>query len=525
MFNIVLYKFNKRPNSTALPSQTTVSRTFSCAMKTITSVITPMVEISDTRGNNDIPLFNYAYISDFQRYYFIEDIRFDLGVWTLYLRCDVLATYEEDIFNSRQYILRSESNFNPDLIDTLYNTYVDSTSNYSKVVPSGDPEVYNSSSETWVSTSAYFDRSISSGAFCIGVVGNNLTGVSYYIMPANTFKALLNDAFNVVPSTITDVSSGIAQAIFNPLQYVTYCRWFPTLPLSGNLGPMVRYINFGGQRVPETGYIGGSVDTFCYQVDANQLEEYRIVMNLPKHPQAQSYPYLSLSPFSEYSLYFQPFGVIPLDSTKIYAAAQIRVEWKVDYCTGACELQVYSISRDLDDDPLVYSESTQIGVNIPISSLVMDWKVGLGLSALQWVRTKAEGMSGGAPLTSFGNANRNMNDVRASIESSTPSDNTDLLSTIMDTLGASLGQVSTKGSSGSFIAYNLGKPYIFAFFMNQTTHFPERFGQPCCKTLRLDNLTGFVICSNASVSFAIKNPTVDEQNAICSMLNTGVYLE
>jgi len=520
MFNIVLYKFNKRPNSTALPSRTTVSRTFSCAMKTITSVITPMVEISDTRGNNDIPLFNYAYISDFQRYYFIEDVRFDLGVWTLFLRCDVLATYEEDIYNSRQYILRSASNFNPDLIDTLYNTYIDSTSNYSKITPAGDPEVFNKSSGQWVSTSSYFNRSISDGAFCIGVVGNNLTGVSYYIMPAPSFKILLNEAFNVVPSTMTDVSSGIAQAIFNPLQYVTYCRWFPNLPLSGNLGAMVRSIYFGSQQVSFP-----SVDTFCYQVDANMIEEYRFTMNLPKHPQASDYPYLNLSPFSELSLYFQPFGVIPLDTTKVYAAAQVEVNWKVDYCTGACELQIFALSRDLNDDPLVYSESSQIGVNIPISSLVMDWKVGLGLSALQWVRTKAEGMSGGAPLTAFGNANRNMNDVRASIESSTPSDNTDLLSTIMDTLGASLGQVSTKGSSGSFIAYNLGKPYIFAFFMNQTTHFPERFGQPCCKTLRLDNLTGFVICSNASISFAIKNPTVDEQNAICSMLNTGVYLE
>ena len=106
MFNIVLYNFNKRPNSTKKPPVTLIGRTIPCSMKTVSSVITPIIEITDPKLGNDIPLYNYAYIQDFARYYFIEDIRYDLGVWTLWLRCDVLATYQQDILNSRQYILR-----------------------------------------------------------------------------------------------------------------------------------------------------------------------------------------------------------------------------------------------------------------------------------------------------------------------------------------------------------------------------------------------------------------------------------
>ena len=132
MFNIVLYNFNKRPNSLKKPTAQTHGQTIQCVMKSVSSVITPIIEISDPKLTNSIPLYNYAYIAAFNRYYFIEDVRFDIGVWTLWLRCDVLATYQDDILNSRQYVLRSASSYNPDLIDTLYNTFINSERNYSQ---------------------------------------------------------------------------------------------------------------------------------------------------------------------------------------------------------------------------------------------------------------------------------------------------------------------------------------------------------------------------------------------------------
>lgn len=514
MINITLYKFNKRPNSTKVPA--TGGDVVPCVMKSISSVITPIIEITDPKANNNIPLYNYAYIPAFNRYYFIEDVRYDIGVWTLFLRTDVLASYKDDIENSRQYVLRSYTNYNPHLVDTLYNTYIDSNTNYERIDHTGGVQIFNKTTDAWVTSADYFDRSMSQGGFCIGVVGNNTTGVSYYIMPATSFRSLLNRAFSVVPADMTDVSSGVAKALFNPLQYVSYCRWFPSLPLSGNLGTMVRSIYFGGQEVEVT----GTTDTFCYQVDANMIEEYRVLMTLPKHPQSTDYPYLSLSPFSEYSLYFQPFGVIPLDSTKIYNATQIDVHWFVDYCTGACELQIFAVGTD---DPLVYTESTQIGVNLPVSNLVMDWKTGLGMAALSWIKSVAPNDYASRNMTG-GVRKWQPNTVEQSIQSA-PEGNISLTDTIMNTLGASMGQIATKGSSDSFLAYNMGQPFVFAYFMDQTAHFDERYGRPCCKNLRLDSLTGFVMCGNASVEYTTGYPTVDEQNAVVNMLNSGVFIE
>lgn len=515
MFNVTLYNFNKRPNSTKKPTAQTTGTTLSCVMKTVSSVITPIIEIA--HSGNAVPLYNYAYIPSFNRYYFIEDVRFDVGVWTLWLRCDVLASYQDDVLNSRQYVLRSTSDYNPDLVDVLYNTYIDTADNYSRVSYSGEPQVYNKTSQAWVTAPGYFDRSMSQGGFCIGVVGNNTTGVSYYIMPATSFRSLLLNIFTTVPSDIgSDVSSFTGKCLKNYIQYVTYCRWFPSLPLSGNLGPMVRNINFGGDDIPVT----GTADTFCYQVDTTIVEEYRVLMTLPSHPQASSYPYMTLSPYSEYSLYFQPFGVIPLDSSKIYKATQIDVHWFIDYCTGACELQVFKVGTG---DPLVYTESTQIGVNLPISDMIMDWKVGMGMAALSWIKSVAPNDYASRNMTG-GVRKWQPNDIEASIQSQ-PDQNVSLIDTVMNTLGTSMGQIVTKGSSDSFLAYNMGRPFVFAYFMKQTAHFDALFGRPCCKNLRLDNLTGYCLCENASVEYTTGNPTVDEQNAVVSMLNAGVFIE
>lgn len=517
MFDIYLYNFNKKPNSLDKPGISDVPDTYKCVMKTISSVITPVIEIADTKGTNRIPLYNYAYIPDFQRYYFVEDVRYDIGVWTISMRCDVLATYRTDILNSRQYVLRSSSDYNDDLVDTFYNTYIDPSTCYSRVLATSDPEEHLPN-DTWRTLSYYFSGQIGQGCFVIGVVGTVLTGVNYYLMPTRVFRRFLNNGFQMVPSDMTSVDTGIGQALYNYLQYVTYCKWFPFMPAPSRLAQYtaVTEIPCGSQSVDVSA--SGSVDD-CYQISSDMVIELREQITIPRHPQASSYSYMDLSPFSQYTLYFQPFGCIPIDSTKIYGSTYLTLKWYIDFCTGCVELRAYA-----DNGALVYTESTQIGVTIPISSMIVDWKVGAGVSALTWLKTAAEEISGGADLSSFGNAHRNMNDVRASIESAAPDTNKSLIDTIMDTTMASLGQCTTKGQPASFLSYQMGKPFIFAYFMNQTAHDPDLFGMPLCEDKRLDNLSGFVLCGNAVVDYVTGNPTVDEQNAIISMLNSGVFL-
>ena len=512
MFTIRLYNFNKKPNSTAVP--VIAGTQYQCTMKTVSSLLSPVIDIADTKGTGAIPLFNYAYISDFGRYYFIDDVSWSQGIWSLSMHVDVLASFKEDIENSRQYVIRSASSSNPYIPDTVYQTYIDTTGSYSEEALANSVQRYNSTTGNWENVS-YFNRSVSNGAVCVGIVSGAANGVTHYIMPVSTFQELLQKAFAVVPSDMTDVSSGLANAIFDPVQYITYCRWFPVLPLSANLGTMVHTVNIGGYSITFT-----AVDSFCYLMTALGVEKYRFNIDLPLHPDAVTYPYTRLSPFSEYSLNFQPFGNIPLDTTKMMDASRLTVNWSVDFCTGQCILEVRSNAAH---SGLIYTETADYGVPMPISALVMDWKAGLAMSGLTWLKSTPLGQQK-TTYTDYSQAFTNP-DTGRSYAPAVTIDNTKIIDQMMDVTGAAMGNIVTKGSSGSWLSYNAGVPYVYLWYVRQADHDFARYGSPLCENVRLDSLSGFCICSNATVAFSVKYPMADEYAAICMYLNSGIYLE
>lgn len=57
--------------------------------------------------------FNYAYIPDFNRYYYIDDMLLSGdNLWSLDLSCDVLMTYKEDIYKNFGVVGRQEFEYN-----------------------------------------------------------------------------------------------------------------------------------------------------------------------------------------------------------------------------------------------------------------------------------------------------------------------------------------------------------------------------------------------------------------------------
>lgn len=66
---------------------------------------------------------NYAYISDFHRYYFISEITTDAnGLYIVKLRCDVLMSYKNDILNLNIIATRNTDYFNLYLNDEKLKT-------------------------------------------------------------------------------------------------------------------------------------------------------------------------------------------------------------------------------------------------------------------------------------------------------------------------------------------------------------------------------------------------------------------
>lgn len=85
-----------------------------------TSVVNPSIEIEYTPNTH----FNYCYISDLSRYYFIKNITITSNnTMIIDLHCDVLMTYKNELLDHNAIIERQENRYNLYLDDSMYKAY------------------------------------------------------------------------------------------------------------------------------------------------------------------------------------------------------------------------------------------------------------------------------------------------------------------------------------------------------------------------------------------------------------------
>ena len=78
-----------------------------CVLKESTSILRPVIKILSI--DSDIISCNYMYISEFNRYYFIDDIvSINNNKWEISGHVDVLETYKNDILGNSAVIENTE---------------------------------------------------------------------------------------------------------------------------------------------------------------------------------------------------------------------------------------------------------------------------------------------------------------------------------------------------------------------------------------------------------------------------------
>ena len=526
MANIKFYAFNKKPNSTKVPDDSSAIP-FVCKIKDESSIMSPVIELH-YMVENFTTSYNYCYIDEFKRYYFIDDKIRNQNVWTIYTHCDVFASFKSSILNSIQYVIRSSSSYDGSIIDNLYlnkfNTegvnaravryrgYTDSNEDFlPDCVRCFD---YNGNNEV---PAAVFNMGINDGYFVLGITGSdNATGTSFYIMPYSVFKAFIKKAFTLNPSDMSDVSSGLANAIYDPLSYITMCKWYP-------------HVRYDVLDIVTEIYVGRyKIDTFgtAYELPAMNTARYTFDITIPKHDNSTSRKYLNVSPFSEISLYFEPFGIIPIDSTKVLNDSELHVEFDVDYTNGIASLKVNQKSGLPLQNPIIASSTADYGVTIPISTLAYDWKGGLIMSGMQLVKDVVSNSS----MSATGKKPTYMTDSaweqRQGYIQEHTAQNMDIINSALDIAGSALGQLQTVGTVGSFLSFNSGAPMLYVWYIDQTEYDDARFGRPLYQKRRLSSLSGMCVCLNATIdSYYSPRPLKPEEDAILSGLNGGVYIE
>lgn len=227
--NVTLYKFAKKQNSTARPGSGTASLSLTNVNLNdgASSILNPILRISKSAAwgqatDTDIIKYNYAYISEFNRYYYINDWQYNGdGTWSAELDVDVLGTWQLEIKASGGYVGRAASSSLADywIADSLY----PATTEFAVKTATG---------------STGFNPALTSGTFVIGVISGqepNVGAVSYYVTTASEMTKLVQNIVGQYGTVadpeafgdITNLDSSVLKSLVNPVQYIVSCKWFP----------------------------------------------------------------------------------------------------------------------------------------------------------------------------------------------------------------------------------------------------------------------------------------------------------
>lgn len=101
---MIIKLFNTTDSNNTIGKTLTDEQTFDITFKDTFDIINPIVVLK-----SDVPILkNYAYIPEFGRYYFITSIHIQPNkIHKLFLECDVLESFKNDILASYGLVTRS----------------------------------------------------------------------------------------------------------------------------------------------------------------------------------------------------------------------------------------------------------------------------------------------------------------------------------------------------------------------------------------------------------------------------------
>nr|DAS19747.1 MAG TPA: hypothetical protein [Caudoviricetes sp.] len=334
---VYFYNVTKKRNSTYIPTQYTMKEVI---LKHDVSIINPVLALQENYdGYVD---FNYFYIPKFKRYYYITNVDFSNNIAYISGSVDVLASYRVDILNSTQYIIRSQSYWNGNILDSLYPT--DSKPMY-KTVDFTSPFM----------TSAYKEQ----GSYIIGKVekGANFGALKYSVLNHASMVSLIDSLISK-----TDGFDEISKSIVNPLQYIKSCKYFPIPHVS-------LFKEFSGN---------------------DYVWKYSMNITLPKHPQSARGEYLNYSPYTELYLNISPFGTIVLDTHYVAKSNIVQCVIYVDLIGGNAKIELYNEQGICFD-----MKETMLACDIPLSQVTKDY-MGLVSAGTGFIGSLLSGNIGGA---------------------------------------------------------------------------------------------------------------------------------
>lgn len=509
-FDAYFFNFQKKENSTLTPTQAQWEAGADLKINLLeeTSIINPTFRLEFSTPPHAVATnYNYCYVPDFHRFYFIDDWKSYRGLWICNCRCDVLASYKATIIASSQYVVRSASNYDLSILDTLYPTKTQPTASM------------NSAEE-----GAIYSMTAGALDLCVTLqtMGSLNDSFHDYYPPKTTSGGLLyacslrqlKEILMYITSDLTDwlepaadLTLEASKVIFNPFDYFRAVRIYPLNNIySVPVDPQTE------QPVPpepvKFGFWETDSSVTAYRVNTGIFQtSFHIPLN--SHPQAATRGNkMNGAPYTQRVLHFEPFGTINIDTSLLVACIGLYIHLIIDLNTGSAKYEIKGYADSTEHDtpfsalqrPIVSEGHAQMGYEIPL--LEMKQNVNFGNVLPTVGKMAAYSVSSIVDFFKTG-------------EFSPPSG-------IGDALTAMTTEANVKGGGGTMLPCVNSRPFVVSYYVHQVDENIIDHGRPLCQIRALNGLSGYCLCENAELTI---NGTATEQQQIISMLNSGVFLE
>ena len=425
---VKFYRFSKKTNSTKLPDELrNLVGEYDCELLDSTTIQNPGIRL-DMHGGGTSPFdFNYAYIEDFKRYYWVNAIEYDLGTWIFSLEVDVLASLRGSIGASSQYIMRSSNTFDGTITDSMYP--IKNDFNTSTRIESGET-IFGSVDglSAWYVVGIIGGLSGEAYAYYETYLHLNTSmlyngSVIYFVLTDAQLRELMSMLLgnvNIYDIETTEMSEALAKQLLNPIQYIESIRCVPFKPdvmAYNDQDVLVDKIQFGFTLMdlndapePTPPTPPGENEVEDVEPDAvpkgwrilrrprityplrnistgeGWIRHHAFTMSLPVHPQRARGEWVLGQPTSSYTIEMEPFGMIgipgnvPIQAKKIdYEVSagvtekrfEIKFEAWTDVVTGMCKLMIYFRNSSNVWIPF-YNDSRDISVTLPCHQSIQD---------------------------------------------------------------------------------------------------------------------------------------------------------
>lgn len=525
--NITLYSLKQNRKLVTKDLSSVTSLTITGDFRRSVDLINPVIEVSDV---NYLTLltYNYVYIENLRRYYFIENITFlDNSIIELSLHEDVLNSFSSYILLSYGFVERSYSNF-------------DSTSLTDNLLPI---KIDDYILETKCSESTWDGASITKWNPLIS--SNSYIFVIYFVTTKSVYGTL-DDIYSPEDNLILPGYSSIFNGdnlnttaiITNKDGLESFCSWM--LNHSDNAKSVLGIyimpfepkhdstaltdIYMGKEHLTISGSGDEIKGTFYnYKDNYNVLADFSLKDDV--YLPTSHYSWLNYN--SKFQLWIPFVGWIDIEYSQV-KKDRLQLCYLIKACTGKAIISL----TDITTNQLIYTSTANIGTELilpnsnaeTLKTQTIQDSITNAIKVVAGTASVIAGVAGAIPTG--GLSTTAVIGGVTSIASGVASEGKTIQNALTKSQTTSNGSVN---ASSDFMTLPL-EPRIRSMmkqpiYKNNTESYEcyrKRYGLPCQQVIKLSSLTGYALITDLQINDFVGTST--ELQEIQDLMKTGVYI-